>query len=71
MTKYAVIPKGTDMSQVFDLTVGKRYEILTEESTIYDFGLYFKIIDDAKFKIECTEKSCNYLNGQDWEIQNG
>ena len=69
MTKYAVIPEGTDMSEVFDLTVGRRYEILTEESTIYDFGLYFKIIDDDGLGINCIEKSCGWLDGQDWEIQ--
>jgi hypothetical protein len=73
MTKYAVIPEGTDMSQVFNLTVGKRYEILRCESTNYEFGLYFEINDDFQFEIGCTEKSCNWLNsnlnGQGWEIQ--
>jgi hypothetical protein len=69
MTKYAVIPEGTDMSGVFDLTVGNRYEILQEGNISNKFGLLFEIIDDAGDKIMALEKRCGFLNSQNWEIQ--
>tara|TARA_R110000772_G_scaffold210053_1_gene320625 strand:+ start:61 stop:276 length:216 start_codon:yes stop_codon:yes gene_type:complete len=70
MTKYAVIPEGTDMSQVVDLTIGKKYEIIgCWSKTTKSLGLAFTIIDDTDFKTDCLQRFCGSLNNQNWEIQ--
>ena len=71
MKKYAVIPDGTDMSEVVDLTIGKRYEIVSDEGVFGVYGLGFFIIDDARDEINCLKNRCAYLGGQNWEIQEG
>jgi hypothetical protein len=70
MTKYAVIPEGTDMEDVIFLTVGERYPLLEgyRKSNLND-GLYFEIVADNKIKIRCLELNCWHLNRQNWEIQ--
>jgi hypothetical protein len=71
MTKYAVIPEGTDMSGVFDLTVGKRYKIskILNLNGLLSNGIRFFIIDDVGVELYSSENKSLDLNGQDWEIQ--
>jgi hypothetical protein len=69
MTKYAVIPKGTDMSEIANLTIGKRYEILKYKKYASVHNIFFSIIDDDGDLIRCPQKACAYLNDQNWEIQ--
>jgi hypothetical protein len=75
MARYAVIPEGTDMSNVIDLTLGKRYRIELKESFRDGLGYFlnnghsFYMIDDDGFPIYCKQNNSNHLNGQNWEIQ--
>ena len=69
MKKYAVIPEGTDMSEVNYLTVGKKYLIKNCNKIKRGNGLYFEMIADNGFEMYCLEFGCPHLNNQNWEIQ--
>ena len=69
MEKYAVIPEGTDMSDVVDLTIGKRYEILNTTGCHGIYGMGFNIINNDGWDLYCLENLCSQLNDQNWEIQ--
>jgi hypothetical protein len=69
MTKYAVIPKGTDMSNIDYLTIGKKYLIKNcNKIKRYD-GLYFEMVADNGLILYCLEFGCPNLSSQNWEIQ--
>ena len=71
MEKYAVIPEGTDMSNVIDLTIGKRYKVLElcNAGGFLNKGVRFCVLDDVGFKVYSSENKSLHLNGQNWEIQ--
>jgi hypothetical protein len=70
MTKYAVIPEGTDMSNIDYLTIGKKYKILRLDGNHdHDNGLGFEIKDDLGDIIYCCSMGSSHLNYQNWEIQ--
>ena len=69
MKKYAVIPEGTT-GELIDLTIGKKYDIIGCWSTeTLSLGSAFTIIDDSGERMDCLEKHCASLEGQNWEIQ--
>jgi hypothetical protein len=70
MTKYAVIPEGTNMRGIVNFTIGKKYKILRlDDDHDHVNGLGFEIITDGGSEAFCIEKGCSHLNWQKWEIQ--